>query len=255
MNEEMADKVNIIGTGISNISLAETIGTFNGWIDKNEKKRVCITPVNCLLWAKDNEQLRQIYNSADLTLCDGVPLLWAARMLRTPLKERVTGLDLLPRYIKECYLRNYSMFFMGAGEGVADALKKKCEDLYPGIRVKGTYSPPFANRFSDAENAKICSMINQAAPDVLWVSLTAPKQDFWIYEQLKNLNVHIAIGVGGAFEVTLGSIQRAPVFMQKAGLEWLYRLIKEPRRLYKRYLLEAPRFIPLLIKQKLKKKG
>lgn len=253
MNQEIADKVNIIGTGISNISLEETISIFNSWIEKNEKKRVCVTPVNCLLWANDSEELRKIYNSADLTLCDGVPLLWAARMLNSPLKGRVTGLDLLPRYIEECYRRNYSLFFMGASEGVAEALKRKCEALYPGIRIKGTYSPPFADRFSDEENTKICSLINQAAPDVLWVSLTAPKQDFWIYEQLQNLHVHIAIGVGGAFEVTLGTIQRAPVFMQKAGLEWLYRLLKEPRRLYKRYLLEAPRFIPLLIKQKLKK--
>lgn len=254
MNEGIVRKVNIIGTGISNISLAETISTFNEWIDQGQKKRVCITPVNCLLWAKENEKLREIYNSADLTLCDGVPLLWAAGILKDRLKGRVTGLDLLPQYIEECYRRNYSMFFLGAKEGVAEALKRKYEALYPGIQIKGTYSPPFADKFSDEENQKICAMVNQASPDILWVSLTAPKQDYWIYDHFQSLNTRIAIGVGGAFEVSLGSIKRAPVFMQRNGLEWLYRFSKEPRRLFRRYILEAPRFIPLVFQQRFRKK-
>lgn len=252
MNQLVAEKVNIIGTGISNISLSETISQFNLWINQKEKKRVCVTPVNCLLWAKENPQLKEIYNSADLTLCDGVPILWASKFLNSPLKERVTGLDLFPQYIAECYQKNYSMFFLGASEGIADALKKKMELLYPGIQIKGTYSPPFAEKFSVAENEKICKLVNQANVDILWVSLTAPKQDYWIYEHLDQLNVHIAAGVGGAFEVTLGSIQRAPEWMQKMGLEWLFRLLNEPRRLYKRYLLEAPTFIPLVFAQKFK---
>ena len=254
MNEEVARKVNIIGTGISNISLEETIASFNEWIDKREKKRICITPVNCLLWAKENEELRKIYNSADLTLCDGVPLLWAAGFLNDRLKGRVTGLDLLPQYIEECHRRNYSMFFLGAKEGVAEALKSKYEALYPGIQIKGTYSPPFADRFSDAENEKICAIVNQTRPDILWVSLTAPKQDYWIYDHFNKLDTHIAIGVGGAFEVSLGSIKRAPAFMQRNGLEWLYRFSQEPRRLFRRYILEAPRFIPLVIQQRFQKK-
>lgn len=253
MNEEVARKINIIGTGISNISLAETISTFNEWIEKGEKKRVCITPVNCLLWANKNENLREIYNSADLTLCDGVPLLWAAGFLKDRLKERVTGLDLLPLYIEECYRRNYSMFFLGAKEGVAESLKNKYETLYPGIQIKGTYSPPFAEKFSEQETSKMRTLVNQAKPDILWVSLTAPKQDYWIYDNLDSLDTRIAIGVGGAFEVSLGIIKRAPVFMQRNGLEWLYRFYKEPKRLFRRYILEAPRFIPLVLKQYLQK--
>lgn len=254
MNEEVIRKVNIIGTGISNISLAETISVFNEWIDKSQKKRVCVTPVNCLVWAQRNEKLREIYNSADLTLCDGMPLTWAARLLRSPLKGRVTGLDLLPLYIEECHRRNYSMFFLGAKEGVAEALKNKYEALYPGIRITGFYSPPFAERFSEEENNKICTMINEAKPDILWVSLTAPKQDYWIHEHLHRLDTHIAIGVGGAFEVSLGMIKRAPSFMQRNGLEWLYRFSQEPSRLFRRYFVEAPRFIPLVLRQRFRKK-
>lgn len=253
MNQGIAEKVNIIGTGISNISLKETIETFDYWIKNNHKKRVCVTPVNCLLWAKKNSSLQSIYNSADLILCDGVPILWASQFLNTPLKERVTGLDLFPLYIEACHQKKYSMFFLGASEGVADALKSKLELKYPGILINGTYSPPFAERFSQKENEKICSLINQASVDILWVSLTAPKQDFWIYENLDKLNIKIAVGVGGAFEVVLGKIPRAPKWMQKMGLEWFYRFIKEPRRLFRRYLIEAPSFIPLVLLQKLKK--
>lgn len=254
MISEPVSKVNIIGTGISNISLTETVALFNQWIEKGEKKRVCVTPVNCLLWSKDNSYLNQIYNTADLTLCDGVPLIWASRLLGQPLKGRVTGLDLLPLYIKECYRNNYSMFFLGAKEGVAELLKEKCEADFPGIRIKGVYSPPFAETFSAEENAKMRAMINEARPDIVWVSLTAPKQDYWIYENLAYLDTHIAIGVGGAFEVSAGSISRAPEFMQKNGLEWLYRFLKEPKRLFRRYMVEAPRFIPLVLAQWFRKK-
>ncbi len=214
MNEASIVKVNIAGTGISNISLPETILLFNHWINTGDKKRVCVTPVNCVVWAHQHIPLQELYNSADLTLCDGVPLIWASRLLGTPLKGRVTGLDLLPQYIEECYERNYTMFFLGAKEGVAEQLKVKYEREFPGIRIAGIYSPPLADKFSQAENEKMVTLINQAKPDILWVSLTAPKQDYWIHEHLDKLDVRIAIGVGGAFEVAAGAIRRAPMFMQ-----------------------------------------
>lgn len=255
MNESTVPKINICGTGISNISLEETVSVFDAWIGAGTTtnglpKRVCVTPVNCVVWASADPSLKKIYNSADLTLCDGVPLIWASRLLgKGTLKGRVTGLDLLPRFIEQAHQKGHSMFFLGAKEGVATLLKTKCELQYPGIRIAGTYTPPFAEKFSAEENNKMIELVNKANPDILWVSLTAPKQDFWIYEHLDKLQARIIIGVGGAFEVTAGSIKRAPVFMQKSGLEWLYRFMKEPRRLFDRYFIEAPRFIPLLIKQ------
>lgn len=254
MNETTAPKVNICGTGISNVSLAETMDIFDEWIEAKQKKRVCVTPVNCVLWAHKNEQLQHVYNSADLTLCDGVPLIWAASLLGKPLKGRVTGLDLLPMYLNRAAAKGHSMFFLGAKEGVADLLKKESEKKYPSVKIAGTYSPPFAEKFSDEENTKMAALINAVKPDILWVSLTAPKQDYWIHENLEKLDVCVAIGVGGAFEVSAGMIKRAPRYMQQAGLEWLYRLSKEPKRLFRRYLIEAPEFIPLVIKQWLRQR-
>lgn len=251
MNETITSKINIIGTGISNVDLEETIAYFSDWIEQQEKKRVCVTPVNCLVWAGKNSHLQQVYNSADLTLCDGVPLIWASRFLGNGvLKGRVTGLDLLPTFTETCHTKNYSMFFLGGAASTLQKVRSKLEEKYPGIRITGSYSPPYATVFSEEENQKILSLIAAAKPDILWVSLTAPKQDLWIYEHFSELQTKIAIGIGGALDVMAGNISRAPVFMQKNGLEWLYRLYKEPRRLFRRYLVEAPAFLPALLKQK-----
>ncbi|MDE3124611.1 MAG: WecB/TagA/CpsF family glycosyltransferase [Bacteroidota bacterium] len=243
-------KVLISNTFISDVNLNETISVFNNYIQNGFKVRVCVIPVNCIVWASENEYLKQIYNSSDVSLCDGVPLLWIAKFLGTPLSGRVTGLDLFPLYVEECYKKGFSFFLLGAKEGVGAYLKQQFEQKYPGIKIVGVYSPPYADRFSDEENQKMINMINAVKPNVLWVSLTAPKQDIWIYEHFEKLDVNIAIGVGGAFEVTAGLIKRSPRWMQKAGLEWFYRFLKEPKRLFNRYFIEAPKIFKLVLKQK-----
>ncbi len=251
MNQSIAPKINIAGTGISNVSLSETMDLFDQWIAGGLKKRVCVTPVNCVVWAHKDPSLKAIYNEADLTLCDGVPLIWASNFLgKGLLKGRVTGLDLLPQYLERSNQKGHRQYFLGAKEGVGELLQKVSESNYPGIKISGVYSPPFAEEFEDAENEKMIALINEAAPDILWVSLTAPKQDRWIAKHIDQLNVHIAIGIGGAFEVAAGTIDRAPIWMQQNGLEWLYRFYKEPKRLFRRYLIEAPQFIPILLMQK-----
>lgn len=242
--------VNILSVNISTFNLSETIQLFKTWIKTGEKKRICVTPVNCVLWAYDQEELRALYNSAALNLPDGVPLIWASKLLRKPIRGRVTGLDLLPEFSKIGNDENYRFFFLGAKEGVAELLAHKLAAKYPNLIIAGYYSPPFADKFSLEENAKMVNMINAARPHVLWVSLTAPKQDYWIHEHFDNLNVNVAIGVGGAFEVTAGLIKRSPAWMQKNGLEWLYRFLQEPKRLFRRYFLEAPVFIPLVFLQR-----
>jgi len=244
------NRILINKTFISDIDLTNSIFCFNRVISNREKIRVCVLPVNCIVWANKNNYLNEIYNSSDLNLCDGVPLLWIAKFLGTPLSGRVTGLDLFPLYVEECYKKGFSFFLLGAKEGVGEYLKKIFEEKFPGIKIVGVYSPPFAEKFSDEENQKMINMINAVKPNVLWVSLTAPKQDIWIYEHFNQLDVNITIGVGGAFEVTAGLIKRSPKWMQKAGLEWFYRFLKEPRRLFRRYFIEAPKIFYLVLKQK-----
>ena len=248
----MHKKVNILGIQVSSITLETLLNEFKDAIQSNSKASVCITPVNSILAANKNAVVKNIYNNATYTLCDGVPVLWASKFLRTPIAERITGLDLLPSLLALCSENNFSLFFLGASPGVGLSLKAKAEELYPGIHISGVYSPPFANKYEQAENDKMIGLINKGKPDFVLVSLTAPKQDIWIAENLHKLNTKIAIGIGGAFEVTAGLIPSAPLWMQVNGLEWLYRFYKEPNRMFKRYFIEAPVFIPLILLQKLK---
>lgn len=214
------------------------------------KTQVCFVPTNSILSARNNNLVRDVYNSSDIVMCDGVPVKWASVFLGTPLKERLTGFDFFPHYVRHCAEKNYSVYFLGAKKGVAAHLAKKYQLLYPNIRIAGYSTPPFAAVFSKEQNDIICADINAASPDVLFVSLTAPKQDIWIHTHLNKINVKLALGVGAAFDAEAGSLQRAPLLMQRMGLEWLYRFIQEPRRMFRRYFMEAPLFIPLVILQK-----
>lgn len=245
----MNQKVKILQTQVSRFDLPETMEKMQSAIEDGRKLRIAVTPVNCLLWARKNKELNSIYNSADIVTADGVPLIWASRLLAEPIRGRVTGLDLLPAFSEVSARQKFSFFLLGAGQGVAEQLAVKLQQSYPGLDVAGTYTPPFKEQFTGEENREMVERINQSGADVLWVSLTAPKQDFWIARHFDLLDVSVAIGVGAAFDVVAGNIQRAPKWMQKIGLEWFYRLIKEPGRLSKRYLVEAPAFIPLLVNQ------
>lgn len=249
----MVEKVNILGVNVDRLNLSDSISKMESAILNGEKMRIAVTPVNCILWAQKDPALNRIYNSADMVTADGVPLIWASKWLGEPIRGRVTGLDLLPEFSKIAAEKGFRFFFLGAGPGVAEKLRDVLTSKYPELQIAGTYSPPYSKSFSEEENHKMINLVNQSNADVLWVSLTAPKQDFWIAEHFERLNINIAIGVGAAFDVVAGNIKRAPIWMQKAGLEWFFRLLKEPGRLAKRYLVEAPMFIPLIIKQKFQK--
>jgi len=226
------------------------LAAFSQHILHKQKKQICITPVNSVMAALKNEQVKNIYNTADYVLCDGVPIKWAASFLNSPIVERITGLDLLPNLVALSAKNDFSIFLLGASPGVGNKLKEVILTSYPQAKVVGVYVPPFMAVFTDEQNDKMISAVNAASPDVLLVSLTAPKQDIWIAQNKDVLNATLLVGIGGAFEVMAGLAKRAPVWVQKAGLEWLYRFMQEPKRLFRRYFIEAPLFIPLIIKQK-----
>ena len=245
----MGNKVNILGVHFSNLDEPVLIGLLDDRIAEAIKTQVCFVPTNSILAARKSKFVMDVYNSADIVMCDGVPVQWASRMLGTPLKQRLTGFDFFPHFIQHCAQKNYSVYFLGAKEGVAKQLATQYQSRYPGIRVAGYFTPPFAAAFSDDQNKAMLSAINDSKPDVLFVSLTAPKQDIWIHQQLEHLNVKLAIGVGAAFDSEAGSLKRAPIFMQQMGLEWLFRFFQEPRRMFRRYFIEAPVFVPLVMFQ------
>ena len=246
----MHPKVNILGVQVSSFSNQEMLDIFTQCIEIKQKTQVAITPVNSVLAALKNEQVMRVYNNSEIVLCDSVPMQWASVFLGTPIKERITGLDVLPDLIQLCAQKDFSVFLLGASPGVGDQLSKVILDTYPNCKVLGTYVPPFMPVFSAEENNKMLEAVNAASPDVLLVSLTAPKQDLWIAQNKAALNATLLVGIGGAFEVMAGIAKRSPKWMQRAGLEWFYRFVQEPKRLFRRYFIEAPQFIPLIIKQR-----
>lgn len=190
-------------------------------------------------------------NRSFLIIPDGYSIVVGAKYLGTSLKERVAGPDLMKEFMAISQHKGYKNFFLGAAEGVAAKMADNFLSKYPALKISGIYSPPFGD-FSDEEKAKIKNMINESESDVLWVSFGCPKQEWWILENEAELNVPVIAGIGAAFDFHSGNKKRAPLFMQKLRLEWLYRLFQEPGRLWKRYLGGAKTYLKVLRSQKRK---
>jgi N-acetylglucosaminyldiphosphoundecaprenol N-acetyl-beta-D-mannosaminyltransferase len=247
----MHSKVNILGVQVSSLTNEELLNTITNSITSKQFSQIAITPTNSIVAAYKEKGISEIYNNAEIVLCDGMPVKWASHFLGTPIIERITGLDVLPNLVKLSSEKNFTLFLLGASPGVGDQLAKVITDQYPNVTIAGIYVPPFMKVFSEEENQKMVHAVNASNADIVLVSLTAPKQDIWIAQNRSTLNPAVYIGIGGAFEVMAGLAKRSPIWMQNAGLEWLYRFIQEPKRLFRRYFIEAPVFIPLVIKQKL----
>lgn len=204
---------------------------------------VIVANVHLLTEAHKNPLLMQAFQSSSLAVTDGMPLVWLGKK-QMPQAERIVGVDLM-------YALSESggrIFLLGGAEGVADALGKKLCAQYPNMKVVGTACPPFRAR-SEAEEAALITQINNAQPDIVFVAFGAPKQELWIHKYKATLNVPVLIGVGAAFDYALGRLNRAPRWMQMCGMEWFYRFLQEPRRLFKRYAVSNATFIWLVLRQ------
>jgi N-acetylglucosaminyldiphosphoundecaprenol N-acetyl-beta-D-mannosaminyltransferase len=233
-----------MGCKISSISVFEALATIETWIERHSDscKFVVATGFHGVWEAQKSLAFRDVLNSADLFCPDGIAPVWLSRILGQPLDGRVPGPDLLEAFVSVANVKGYSSFFLGDTPETLAALASKIKDRYPGHRIAGSLSPPFRPLTLD-ENASILKTIKLAQPDVLWVALGLPKQELWISEHLARLHVPVAIAVGAAFGFVSGQIKRAPLWMRAAGLEWLWRLGHEPRKLWHRDFIEGPRFL------------
>ncbi|MBN3038430.1 MAG: WecB/TagA/CpsF family glycosyltransferase [Candidatus Omnitrophica bacterium] len=242
--------VNICGIEINNITFEELLINIHSFILKGRQAYVVTPNVDHIVCLQKNPQFRDIYRNADLVIADGVPLLWAARFLGTPLKGKISGSDLFPRLCEIAAAKGYRLFFLGGSEGSASRSAEVLKMKHPKINIVGVYSPPFDFESSPSENQKIVEMIKESKADILFVGLGAPKQEKWIFEHKGEYKVPLSIGIGASFEFASGKIKRAPLWMQKAGLEWFWRLSLEPKRLWKRYLITDMSFFWLVIRQR-----
>lgn len=214
---------------------------------------ICANP-HSLVLAGDDPAFQQVLQTADLLTPDGSGILLASKILGGNIRERVTGSDIfwgLSKALNVTCGRSY--FFLGSTEKTLVAIKEKMAREYPNINFAGSYSPPFKQQFAEEENRKMVDAINAAAPDVLWVGMTAPKQEKWIYQHRDLLNVKFIGAIGAVFDFYVGNVKRSHPVFQRMGLEWLPRLLQEPRRLFRRNFVSSPLFLLRVIRQRLGK--
>lgn len=211
----------------------------------------CANPHSLVEAASDAEFSRSLF-AADLLLPDGAGIVIASKVLGRPVRERVAGMEFFLEYSRLSHIRGgIRYFFLGSSDAVLSAIRDRVNREYPEIQVVGLYSPPFKSEFSDADNAEMLQIINAAAPDALWVGMTAPKQEKWVDEHKDRLQVQMVASIGAVFDFYAGSKPRAPAWVRNIGLEWLPRLFREPRRLARRNFISSPVFMARVIGQKL----
>jgi len=239
-------RVNILGVGISAINMDMALDTIHQWISRRKRHYVCVTGVHGVMESQRDEQLRRIHNAAGLVTPDGMPLVWLSRLKGFKQVERVYGPDLMLALCARSAKRNYRHFLYGGADGVPELLEKKLKRRFPRLQLVGTCSPPF-RPLTTEEDIQIVQMINGSNPDIVWVGLSTPKQERWMAEHVNRLTASVLIGVGAAFDFHAGLKQQAPRWMQRGGLEWLFRLVTEPQRLWRRYLVNNPLFVLLVL--------
>lgn len=243
-------RIRFMNTEIDNLTMKETLDEIDKLILKNDKSYVVTPNVDHIVMLETDVELKNIYRDASLILADGKPLLWISKWYKTPIKEKISGSDLFPLLCEMAAKKGYSMFFLGAAEGVAAKAAENLKKKYNGLEIVGTYSPPYGFEKDEIESEKIIDMVKEAHPDILILGLGSPKQEKFVYHYCKDLGVPISLGLGASLDFEAGNIRRAPKWMSNHGLEWLYRLIKEPKRMFKRYIIDDCKIVKLIIKYK-----
>jgi N-acetylglucosaminyldiphosphoundecaprenol N-acetyl-beta-D-mannosaminyltransferase len=249
----MIPRANILGVGVSAVNMEMALHTVEDWISRRETHYVCVTGVHGVMESQRDEKLRHIHNVAGLVTPDGMPLVWLSRLIGFRQVARVYGPDLMLTGCERFAERGYRHFFYGGAPGVADKLVVRLKSRFPGLQVAGTDSPPF-RPLTPQEDQAVVERINVARPDIVWVGISTPMQEHWMAEHVGRLSAPVLVGVGAAFDFHAGLKKQAPRWMQNSGLEWFFRLLMEPRRLWRRYLTNNPRFLRLILLQALGRK-
>ena len=246
-------RVQILGTDINLLVLDEAVQQIEEFIHGKEFHYVCFCNVHTIMTCKDDKTFRRITNDAALALPDGMPLVWTARLYGYHQPRRVYGPDLMLALCKKGVSKGYSHFLYGGSINVPETLAEKLNARFPGIKIVGCYSPPFRS-LSQHEDEKIVRMINESGADILWVGLGAPKQERWMASHCGRIKAPVMLGVGAAFDFHSGTVKQSPKWMQDRGIEWLFRLCVDPKRLWKRYLINNYRFVYHLVKEAIAKR-
>ena len=236
---EIGKRYPILNTYVNALSMDESVEAIEKIIKRGIPTQHVVVKALKVNLMKDDKQLRRIVNLCPLINADGASVVWAAKKLGVPLKERVTGIDLFENLIKLANDKGYKIYLFGAKEEVVVKLKNMFEEQYPNLQIVGYRN----GYFTEADEPEIVKDMAESGADMMFVAFSSPKKEYWVNKYLKQLNIPFVMGVGGSFDVMTGVTNRAPIWMQNHGLEWFYRFIQEPRRLWKRYIIGNWQFV------------
>jgi len=231
----------VLAATVDAVDWDEAINRIQTWADARESRYVCITNVHSVVMTTQSPEFERVVSGADMATPDGAPVAWMLRQTGHRGQARINGPDLMWKYCQQAAQRNEAIFLYGGTNQTLDALEGRLLAAFPGLRIAGAFSPPFRT-LSATEDSAIVDMINAAGAGTVWVSLGCPKQERWMAAHRGKINA-VMIGVGAAFDYHAGTTRRAPLWMQRSGLEWLHRLLSEPRRLWRRYLVTNSIFL------------
>lgn len=243
-------KVNILGVNVSAVNEPAAIQIMNNWISNKQPNYVCVTGVHGVMECQRDQKLMDIHNRAGLVTPDGMPIVLISRFRGFSKVNRVYGPDLMLGICKDSVSHGYRHYFYGGEPGVPELLAGSIQERFPGLVVAGTYSPPFRN-LNKEEDEEIIKKIKSTSPDFVWIGLGTPKQEKWMADHVERLDGAVLVGVGAAFDFHSGRKRQAPKWIRRSGFEWLFRLMTEPKRLWKRYLVNNPLFLSKLLLQEL----
>ncbi len=245
------ERVRVLDIEVDRVTIEDVVLQVRGFTESGKTHQIITANVDFAMLARGDPKFRDIVNGASLCVADGMPLVWAAKLLGSPLAERVNGTNLMYALCRDGQARHYRFFFLGAEPDVCARAADILARNYPGIHIAGYYSPPF-RPFSDEENQRITQRIRESHPDILLVAMGPPKAQKWIAAHQNACSVPVAMGIGGALDFVAGRYKRAPVWIQDHGFEWFFRLCVDFRRLWRRYLIRDMQFIPAVLRQLLR---
>jgi N-acetylglucosaminyldiphosphoundecaprenol N-acetyl-beta-D-mannosaminyltransferase len=237
----------VLGVPIDALEWDQAIARIQGWASNRESRYVCICNVHSVVTAAQDDGFRAVICQSDMATPDGAPVSWLLRRSGFPQQQRINGPDLMWKYCEQATYSGESVYFYGGTNETLVALQANLRRAFPTLKIAGTYAPPFRTLTAE-EDSEAVARINSSGAGVVWISLGCPKQENWMADHKGRVNA-VMIGVGAAFDYHAGTVTRAPLWMQRNGLEWLYRLFSEPRRLWKRYLVTNTMFLVLAARQ------
>ena len=242
------DKQKLLNTWVNNLDMEETVAAVEQMIASDRKSYVVAINVDVVMKIEEDPYLKKVVDEADMVLVDGKPLVWISKLHGNPVKAKISGSDLVPVLCQKAAEKGYRIFILGGKDGVAKVAETRLQRMYPEIQIAGVYAPPFGFEKDAEELNHINTMITDAHPDILITCFGCPKQEKWIYENIDKYDAKVSVCAGATVDFLAGTVKRAPKWMSDHGLEWLYRFMQEPRRLFKRYFIDDIQILKLIMK-------